>query len=369
MDAGFLQANLLNPVCQVLGMTSCPQLPTVSQILIETSALENVAPNFIRGQIIPVLGTTSDTCTVAGNFGFDVCDNVAINAVNPLASSVNPSDLRNLTPLAFIGPTAGSAQAVPYPLGTLGLNSFFYAVASEANGQPTALSLFYDYRPLTPMTFTKGQQVAAISLPLVIRKSDGSEQPVTTTLQISATCTGGTSCLTATAIGNFQGNGTQKRSPGDLGITVTLDFSTGHALFQVQAPLIVTGTNDPAYFGVVPPGATNPLTPVGSQTSVNQASGLPTAFSTDVPGFPTAFLRGATDGIAPDAAPLCTAATCPNPPPTTPPTTAFGFCASFLATGGTTSLNPAVAAFLGIGTDGTTYVSSPKSATGIQCPF
>jgi hypothetical protein len=338
---------------------------------LQASALENIPPDLLRASVIGgslQLDQTSGACTVAGNGGLVPCDTLAINAVNPLESSVSPSDLKDLRPLAFIGPTAGSGQAVPYPSGTVGLNSFFYAVATEANGQPTALSLFYEYRPLTSATFTKGQQVAAISLPLVIRNSNGSEQPVTTTLQISATCAGGTNCLTASAIGNFQGNGTQKRSPGDLGITVTPDFSTGHAIFQVQAPLVVTGRNDPAYFGVVPPGATNPLTPVGSQAFVNQASGLPTAFSSDVPGFPTAFLRGVTDGIAPYAAPLCTAATCPNPPPTTPPATGFGFCASFLATGSTTTLNPAVAAFLAIGTDGTTYVSSPKSATGIQCP-
>jgi hypothetical protein len=375
-------------LCSLLGMTSCPQLPTVTQLILQMSALATSPPDLVRSPqgagLTASSGASNVVCSVAGNQALAPCSLFAINAINPAAFSAN---LSQLNPLAFLGPTTGSGRAIPVPTGT-SANSRFYAVATTASGQPgqpDTLSLRYDYPPLTTATFAKGQQVAAISLPLVLL-SNGTEQQVTTTLQISAACAGGISCLTATAVGNFSGNGTQKRSPGDLGITITSDFSTGHAVFSVQAPLVVTGPsnssncqsainngtvdtadcgNDPAYFGVVPFGATldgskaNPN--VGSATGVNQLSGLPTAFNVNDPGFSTAFLNRTTDGIAPYPAPAGTGAT----------TSTFGFCASFWG-GSTTNLNlnPAVAAFLSIDTNGTTYVSSPvQPPANVGCPF
>jgi hypothetical protein len=64
----------------------------------------------------------------------------------------------------------------------------FYTVASAASGQPDTLNRFYSSFP-TDVTYPKGQQVAAVSLPLVFSNpSDGTEQPVPKTLQISASC-------------------------------------------------------------------------------------------------------------------------------------------------------------------------------------
>jgi len=400
-DAGTFQSFLGSPngstgLCSLLGMTSCPQLPTLTQIVLQIAALENSPPDLVRSpqqQFAPVGGL--GICTVAGNFqsssgvGLPVCSQAnGINAINPPAPSVSLSDLR---PLAFM-PTTGTGQAVPVPAGIIGANSFFYAAATKSNGQPDTLFLTYDYPPLTGTTFPKGLQVAAISLPLVILNSDGTERPVATTLQISAACNGGTQCLTANAVGNFSGSGTQKRSPADLGVQWALVFgispnsSQPHAIFQVQAPLVVTGPttpadasacqiaieggkqdvqhcgNDPAYFGVVPFGATANGAVVGFPTDANQVSGLPTVFTTSVLGHPTAFLKGASDGIAPYAAPPAVAGA---------KTSTFGFCASFWGgSAATQTLNPAVAAFLSIGTDGTTYVSAPvaPSAT-VTCPF
>ena len=426
-DASSLQMALLDPLCDFLGMTSCPQLPTINQIVLEISALENTPPNLVRSQVIGVqLGPVPGACTVAGNFSFPVCDTLAINAVNPplrsnlgplspspiaLASLSNPttlaaspivlSNLSSLTPLAFIGPLNNPGNAVPVPPGANGANSFFYAVTTRANGQPDTLTLFFDYPPQTNPTFAKGQVVAKISLPLEVLKADGSERLVcgpqgcpasVATLKVSANCNGGPACLTANVMGDFSVAGTtETRSAADLGLEFGLVFSSSpnatqpHAIFEVRAPLLVTGPtnptncgnaingmmadpkdcgNDPAYFGVVPAGAAGP-TPTGSPTGVNQASGLPTAFSADDLGFTPAFL-GKPVGIAPLAAPPCAGGACPTPAVSS----TFPFCASFWANGASPPIHSAVAAFLAIGTDGTTYVSSPvPPVVGAQCPF
>jgi hypothetical protein len=129
--------------------------------------------------------------------------------------------------------------------------------------------------------------------------SDGTERPVLASLQISATCTGGAGCLTATVVGNFSRNGTQRRSIADLGVTVTLPPQSPSGTLHVQVPLLVTGPaspsdamtcqtallggqqdvlhcgNDPAYFGVVPGAATidgNPSNP--SPNIVNPPVGI-----------------------------------------------------------------------------------------------
>jgi hypothetical protein len=365
-------------------MTSCPQLPTLTQGILEISALLNASPDLVRSPAGPLGGL----CTVAGNLGFPVCSQSnAINAVNPPIQSANegsdneesPINLSGLSPLAFMGPTSGPGQAVPV---TRGANSYFYAVASGSGEQPDMLHLIYDYPALTNSTFTKGQLVAAISLPLQILNANGSERSICgpqaqgsktascavslATLQVSAVCAGGTNCLAASISGDFSTSGTvEARSITELGVKFGVTFGPSpnsgksHAIFRVQAPLLVTSGNDPAYFGVVPPGAADP-TKVGSKTGINQASSLATAFSTNELGFP---FKGVHVGVTPIAAPPLvgdgTVAT-------------FGFCASFL-TNGTSAVHPAVAAFTSIATDGTTYISSPipSSVTGLtlQCPF
>src|SRR5262249_10348600 len=140
-------------------------------------------------------------CSVAGNQPFGAtpelapCSMFAINAINPFTPSPN---LQQLSPLTFV-----SGLPTPVPAGT-SAKSLFYAVATTASsqpGQPDTLSLTYDYSSLTANArFAKGQQVAAISLPLVLLSSNGTEQPVMTTLQISATCAGGPTCLTPAGV-------------------------------------------------------------------------------------------------------------------------------------------------------------------------
>jgi hypothetical protein len=413
-DAAGLQMAFLNPLCNFLGIisSSCPQFPTINQIILELAALQNTPPSFVRGQQIGgTQGAVVGTCTVAGNFGFSPCDSVAVNAVNPPLVSANaqqnqnaqgnqpaPSSLLSLSPLAF---KVSQGQAIPVPAGSSGITSLFYAVATGAKEQPDKLNLSYDYPGLSNSTFTKGQMVAEISLPLQVLNANGSERlicgpqaPGSSTascavslavLQVTAVCSGGPACLSAVVIGDFSVQGTiDKQSPtaASLGLQFQLSFGPSpnfpshHAIFNVNVPLIVTGPtpataascgneiisgtpvipdpcgNDPAYFGVTPVG-TNGI-PTGTPTYVNQASGLPTAFTTNP--------NGVRVGIAPSAAPETVG---------NGTTATFGYCASFLANG-TTGVHPAVAAFLTVGTDGTAYASAPvPPITGVQlqCPF
>jgi hypothetical protein len=400
-DAGSVQA-VVNEFCQFLGMTSCPQLPTVTQAVLEIAGLQNTSPDYARGPLI--LGI----CSVAGNSFLapgaqptsTPCDNVALNAVNRATpATIGVADLANLTPLAFTLNKQG--HAVPTQLSDPSAVAFFYAVATQASGQPDTLALFYDYPPLTSASFAKNQVVAKISLPLqVLSATNGSERVVCglngcpaslATLSISATCSGGTACLGASVIGDFSVPGTlNSPSPGaaQLGLQWSVSFGPSpnskltHAIFQVNVPLLVTGPsnsaqcgkaisagtldssdcgNDPAYFGVTPAGATNGSA-VGSVTGINQITGLPTAFSTNDLGFTPAFL-GLPVGIAPSAVPTtCVGASCPVPLISTYP-----FCASFLVKG---AFTPATAAFYSIGTDGTTNLSAPLvPSAGLACPF
>ena len=161
----------------------------------------------------------------------------------------------------------------------------------------------------------------------------------------------------------------QTYSAAALGITFNYSFGatpnslTSHASYEVQLPVLViksndvtSGNNDGAYFDAPPycPGTSNDGT--------NPASGYCNAFATPEPGFSASVLGGASIGIAPYAAPLCTTATCPASG--SPTTTFFGFCATFATTPGV----PAVETFLQIGTDGRTAITTPVGAQGIQCP-
>jgi hypothetical protein len=394
-DAGPDQTSL-DALCSFLGVTSCPQLPTVTQIVLEYAALGTSSPDFVRG---PGKFGGFGGCSVAGNLG-QPCDTFGINAVSrPTPSPIGLPDLGKLTPLAFTINKQG--QAVPTQPSNPSAVGFLYAVTTTTgkNGQPDTLQLFYDYPPLTSSTFATAQTVAEISLPLQVLNTDGSERLVcgpqgcpasVATLLISAVCNGGVNCLTANVFGNFS-PAIPNLSPNALGLQWQLVFGTSpnskntHAIFEVLVPLLVTGPtnpaqcgkaisagtpdpadcgNDPAYFGVTPAGATNGVA-TGSPTGINQITGLPTAFSTNDLGFTPASL-GAPLGVAPFAAPACLGGNpCPRVPPLQQST--FPFCASFSVKG---TLNRAVAAFLAIATDGTTDVSAPVvPPSTVTCPF
>jgi hypothetical protein len=296
-DVGGVQA-VLNMICQVRG-TSCQvplaPLPTITQLVLEIAGLSNEAPNLTRSEL--------SICDFPGGPN---CASLVVNAVNkptqppvltnpnlaPAASCVVPSSPSNICPLAFISSSTGKGQAVAAQPGNQAADTFLYAVTAIAQGagQPDTLSLVYDYLPRTLPFFIKDRVLGRISLPLVelLSDSSGSERLVAANLEISTSCNGGTSCLTATIIGDFTGSGTpQKLSTADLGLTFKASFGaspnskTPHTIFEVDIPLLVTQNNDPPYF---------------------TSSSPPGIFSTDAPGF---LLGGTTaTGAAPDAAPV-----------------------------------------------------------------
>jgi hypothetical protein len=328
--------------------TNCPPLPTLTQQVIEFTGLSSEPPNIVR--------SLNSVCGPNSQSGL-TCPQVAVNAVNGLATSP-PADsndgLSYLTPLAFKpGPVATQ-------YGDPTATSFFYAVTlTGTNGQPQLLDLILDNTAGTNKKFSKGP-VVSFSLPLVVLQN-GTEYPVAATLLLTATCNGAASCLTGTVSGTFPVVGAKTFSAAALGINFNYSFgaspnsTTSHAIVELQIPLVVTMQNDPAYF-------TTSSCPVG----VNPFSQDCLAFSENAVGFPANFLgEGASVGIAPYPAPLCTGTTCPATPPTPPAVSPsfFGFCASF-------SNNPVIAAFASIGTDGTTYASTPTpgAASTTQCP-
>src|SRR5260370_5234920 len=100
-DAGAFQ-QALNTVCGLVGMTSCPQVPTLTQVILEISSLENTPPDFIRGPQGSFQGF-GGLCAVNSGISLPVgSQNDAIDSVNqPAPSSLGISYLRRLTPLAF----------------------------------------------------------------------------------------------------------------------------------------------------------------------------------------------------------------------------------------------------------------------------
>jgi hypothetical protein len=353
---GFLQ-QVCGLVGATIGTTSCPAVPTLTQIVLGIADYENAPPDFVRGP----LGNFAGICSVSttGTGGLPICsENNAVSTVNPLApSSIALSDLPKLTPIAF---QAVSGQpATPVAPGSGG-NSFVYPVLTGPDGQRT-LNVVFDYTPWISTMFVKGQSVGTFKFPLVILTDNKTETPVTATLSLTATCSGSVAaapgCLAGTVTG-IPGTGTNPPpTAAQLGIQFGFNLagspnlSTPHAIITLRLPVIVTLATDPVYFGV---------DNSGTATLINQFSGQPTAFSQDDRGFtPTSV--GRPIGLSPYPAPLCTAISCPLTTPPTPPPTYYGFCATIAGT-------PAAATFASIGTEGTVYASSPVGSPQPLCP-
>jgi hypothetical protein len=298
-DAGSMQ-NTLDGICSLLGMTTCPLLsPNLTELVLELAGLENNPPEMVRAQNA-------------------IAPTAAVNAVNPPAGS--PFALSNVAPLAFISPSlSGGKVSVTQPGDALA-NSFFYAAtdgsAIPPGIQPTRLYLLYDYTSLKQQTFTKGQFIADIQIPLTVLNSNGTETSVPTVLQFRGST--GLPGYTVVAAGKFPGGGPPTHDPTELGLNATLVFgsssnsNTSHAMFGIQVPLLVTGTTDPAYFS-------NPI-----------SQALPAIFVTDQRGFTAKFLKppaGLPIGMAPVVA-LFTASILNNNGATVPAVNAYGALAT-----------------------------------------
>ena len=115
-SSGISLQGVLDDICSVFGTGPCPQLPTVTQQVIEIAGLTNESPDIVR--------VLNSVCTPPG------CPQTAVNAVNGLAKSppVRATDaLWYLTPLAFTpGPVATQ-------YGDPAAKSFFYAAVLSGN--------------------------------------------------------------------------------------------------------------------------------------------------------------------------------------------------------------------------------------------
>jgi hypothetical protein len=324
----------LDDLCSALQITSCPQLPTVTQLVLEIAGLVNAPPDVIR-------------------FENAISPTAALNAVNPPAGT--PFALPNVTPLAFISTSRRGGVASVTELGNEDADSFFYAATNGTAGlAPDTLFLVYDYPPLTRSEFEKNRFVADITIPLVVLSNAGIESEVPTKIQIRGTtgCGKKVPCVSTTAVGTFGGS-LRSVDPASLGLNVNLSFKPSvnsrqpHAIIEVQAKLLVTAATDPVYFGF------NPASPA-----------LPEAFSNDELGFTPGFL-GLPVGVTPYAAPQTSISSTAG--------ATFPFCAIIADDDG--SRRAAVAAFYAIGTAGTTYVSAPlptpptsPATPAITCP-
>jgi hypothetical protein len=305
-------ATALKNICDYLGMTVvCPGKTDGDVIpnIVEMAALSNANPGAVRSQffgrtilLFPPHATISAiNDPILQQFGVGNTSSADLSLSNsgiPLFFGVPPASLQLLAFISGFVPDprfpASTSAGATLPSDPAA-DSFFYAVTTGTDGQPNTLNLFFDYLPQTRATFVKGQNLGDITFPLAVLNRDGSERPVTTNLQIRAACTGGPACLTASAVGDFLGTGTvQQRSAANIGLVFKYHFGPSpnsaipHAIFEVRAPLLVTVANDPAYFGVRK-GPSGPVAPTG----INQISGYPTAFRSDVRGFSPAFLGSA----------------------------------------------------------------------------
>jgi hypothetical protein len=355
-DLGTLQTSI-DATCQFFGMSSCPQLPTIAQGVLQIAAFLNVAPEAVRaspGFAIPG-GPYIDAGNPSHPPGLGCLGTGCVDPLNPIAGlPIDPGALSSLRPLAFVSARSGPGPAKPTQLYDQTADSFVYAVgglsaANIGSPGPDTLVLFYDDPGRITKNFKLGDSVGLFSLPLTI--FDGTnEQTVTATLEFKVPAAHAAPCSASKVSGSFLSGGTAP--PAALGIDCALVFAPSpvskqpHAVFEITVPILVT-ILDPAI-------------------AAGSFFGLESPFLSGEPGFtPAPSVLGGTGlsvGIAPNAAPFGPAAT------TTSPGT-FALCADLPREGNGHVPVPSVAAFYAIGGDGEVRLSAPLAAgVPIVCP-
>jgi hypothetical protein len=208
----------LNLICGAAGIASCPQLPTVNQVIVETSALTTATPDDVR----------------------------ALLSIPPPAVAIDAGTLAGLSnPLAFLSPTTKPGQPVPTLPSNPAANAFFSATTDLSK---KTLSLVFDYRQRTISTFAQDQEVGAIGLPLVVADAGTNlVRNVAATLLILGDPNTCATCIKPQVVGDFLGTGTpQIKTLDDLGMSLSLDFSP-NAIFSLDLPLLITSDVAPAY--------------------------------------------------------------------------------------------------------------------------
>lgn len=383
-DLGSLQALLSDPnfgLCKIFNMTTCPQVPTVTQGVLEVAALGNNLPEMVRAQnsIPPGSSVTAGNAATAPYFPNFLPISFPLPAESTTSTTVSEL-LATLTPLGFASQKSGTAVA--RQLYDPKADAFLYAVGVSSSGFPGPSGLtdpdtvFFVYDDLfrVAQTFVKGQIVAKFSFPLTVLtvlNGNSTETPVMTTLEITSCANGLASCFNANAVGGI-GTAQNPIPASQLGIQFAFVFSGSptftqkHAIFEVAVPLLVTGAcsptacppapnTDPAYFYSLhnpgPPTKTNPVnTGVYTTFLFDDANGI--------------LPQGASIGLAPTAAPL-------GPPPAIGASSTFALCAALPdnSNGPGARLRPAVGAYYAIATSGETLLSAPLASVSTSvCP-
>jgi hypothetical protein len=372
-------------LCVTFGINPCPQLPTITQAVLEVAGIENSPPQMVRA-----LNSIPPGCWVdAGNAA-------ALPPITfPLTATTSPtlsSLLSTLTPLAFNseskpGLSPPGSACPPKPPGSPGTSTatqlydpgadtFLYAVTSGGSSAeltglpiPDTAYFFYDDLSRTNQNFKTGQVVGKFLLPLTVLNSDGTERAVAATLQFIAPTI---DCSASTVSGDFLTPGTVQTGikATDIGLKCAVVFgpspasSDKHAVFEVAIKLVVIQsqgtppqTPDLTYFWFAATGLTGPVN-----------LGIPSAF---FPPNETGFTptksgilpAGASIGIAPSAGPL-------GPPPPSGVASTFALCANLPRNGNGQPLVPSVTADYAIATSGETLLSAPlPSVSTTTCPF
>ena len=375
-----LQAILSDPqsgLCVIFGINPCPQLPTITQAVLQVAAIENSPPESVRALNSIPPGSWID----ADNSAYDVNNPVQPPITFPLTATTSPTlsnVLSTLTPLAFVSASkSGSTAAAALPFNPQA-DSFLYAVTGGSVGstgltQPDTAYFFYDDLSRSNQNFQGGRVIGKFSLPLTVLNPDGTERQVPTILQFIAPSG---DCSASAVTGDFMNTGIpQTVKATDIGLKCAVAFgssptsSAKHAIFELAIPLIVIEqtplqTPDLTYFWFAQTGSTGPVN-----------FGIPSVFfPPNVIGYTPA--KGILDntgtssiGIAPSAGPQgpppsCTGTNC------TPPPSTFALCASLAANGNGQPLVPSIAADYAITTSGEMRLSAPlPSVSTSVCPF
>jgi hypothetical protein len=229
--------NLLNHLCtDMLGisLSSCPQLPTVNQLVVENAALSGSTPAQVRhDQTLP-----------------------------PGAAVDAGSEMGLKNPLAFISPSNNHGQPIPTNPANPAANSFLSATTTRTNGKPTTLDLTFDYPLRTQgfMTSPQGLLVGQIMLPLI--KGDTNQNvspdeysmPQLATLQIFADPKTCPTCVTTDIIAESLTGDSNPHPLSLFDITLSNDNSNPASMnfspneqFTVGIPLLVPADLLPAY--------------------------------------------------------------------------------------------------------------------------
>jgi hypothetical protein len=339
----------INDVCGFFGLSTCPQVPTISQAVLQIAAFVDIAPEAVRSSsrfAVPV-GPYVDAGNPSRPPAVNCSSSPCTDPLNPVTGlPVDPGVLSSLRPLAFIGASSSSGAATATQLYDPSATAFLYAVggaSTAGTSQPDTVVLFYD-DPTRTNPLSPGQVAAKISLPLTVLNKDGTERPLPATLQYQVPATGAAPCSASTITGNFSGNGTQTLSPAKIGVNCAVVFAKSpvsgfsHAIFEVTVPMLITPSTDPAI-----------------------TAGSPIGFGAPFFGdYGFTFASGKSIGIGPNAAPF-------GPPATTSAT--YALCASLPTNAGGNTLLPSIAAFYAIAGDGEVLVSAPLApAISIGCP-